>query len=229
LINEIAKVNSNTIVVMNAGAQVNLLPWMNNVRALVWAFFPGQEGTQAMMEVLTGVQNPSGKLPFTIAKQWADYPSAANFPGSEGEVEYKEGIMVGYRYFDTKNVEPLFPFGFGLSYTTFALSNMTVQPKKNGVTEVSVEVKNTGVAAGAEVIQVYVNDKKPALIRPEKELKAFARVVLNPGEQKRVVLTLNASAYEYYDDIKNRWTTSKGGYRIFIGTSSRNTVAIDQK
>ncbi|MEW5798328.1 MAG: glycoside hydrolase family 3 C-terminal domain-containing protein [Bacteroidota bacterium] len=224
LINEVSKVNPNTVVVLNAGAQVNLLPWINNVRALVWAFFPGQEGTQALTEVLTGAVNPSGKLPFTIAKNWEEYPAYGNFPGGSGEVEYKEGILVGYRHFDTKKVEPLYPFGFGLSYTTFTLSDMNVKAKKNGMYDVTVTVKNTGSVPGAEIVQVYVKDKKPKMIRPEKELKAFAKVMLAPGEQKSVTLTLNKSSFEYYDDVKNQWTRSKGGYEILAGSSSREIV-----
>ncbi|MBI2430190.1 MAG: glycoside hydrolase family 3 C-terminal domain-containing protein [Ignavibacteriales bacterium] len=222
LINEVSKVNPNTIVVLNAGAQVNLLPWIENVRALVWAFFPGQEGTQALMEVLTGSVNPSGKLPFTLAKRWEEYPAYGNFPGADSSVEYAEGIMVGYRYFDTKKVEPLFPFGFGLSYTTFALSDLKVKSKKNGMYDVTVTMKNTGSIAGSEVIQVYVKDKKPKMVRPEKELKAFAKVMLNPGERKTVTLVLNGSSFEYYDDVQNKWMRSGGGYEILAGTSSRD-------
>ena len=220
LIREVARVNPKTVVVMNAGAEVNLLPWINDIGALVWAFFPGQEGTQAMMEVLTGIQNPSGKLPFTIAKQWEDYPASQNFPGANGVVEYKEGIMVGYRYFDTKKIEPLFPFGFGMSYTTFALSNIKIRSGKNDDVEVSIDVKNTGSVSGSEIVQLYVKDLHPVMIRPEKELKAFARVSLNPGEQKKVVLKLNASSFRYYDDVRNDWVRSKGGYEILAGTSS---------
>lgn len=224
LINEVSKVNPNTIVVLNAGAQVNLLPWIDNVKALVWAFFPGQEGTQALMEMLTGAVNPSGKLPFTIAKRWEEYPAYGNFPGANGEVEYNEGIMVGYRWFDTKKIEPLYPFGFGLSYTQFQLSDMNVKAKKNSLYDVTVKIKNTGSAAGAEVVQVYVNDKKPKMIRPEKELKAFAKVFLNAGEEKTVTLILNKSSFEYYDDVKNRWTKSSGGYEILVGTSAKDIM-----
>ncbi len=222
LISEIAKVNPNIIVVLNAGAEITPEPWINNVKALVWAFFPGQEGTQAITDVLSGAVNPSGKLPFTIAKRWEDYPAYGNFPGANGDVEYKEGIMVGYRYFDSKKVEPMFPFGYGLSYTTFALSGVKVQKKKNDMYDVTVNVKNTGTAAGAEVVQLYVKDNKPALVRPEKELKAFAKVSLNAGEQKSVTLRLNRSSFEYYDDVKNMWMKSKGGYTILVGTSSNN-------
>lgn len=223
LINEIAKVNSNTIVVLNAGAQVTLLPWIDNVSALVWAFFPGQEGTHALMDVLTGVVNPSGKLPFTIARRWEDYPAYGNFPGVNGEVEYNEGILVGYRYFDTKKIEPHYPFGYGMSYTTFALSGTKVK-KINNRYEVSVKVKNTGTVAGAEVVQVYVKDKQATVFRPDKELKAFAKVHLNAGEEKTVTLLLDHSAFEYYDEGKNRWTRSKGIYEIQVGTSSKNIL-----
>ncbi len=225
LITEAAKVNPNSIVLLNAGAQLNLLPWINSVRTVLWTFFPGQEGTQAITEVLTGAQNPSGKLPFTIAKQWSDYPSSANFPGSNGEVDYKEGILVGYRYFDTKKVEPLFPFGYGMSYTTFSLSNMIVKQSKNDEMQVSITVKNTGDVAGAEVVQLYVKDMGPKLIRPEKELKAFTKVLLSAGEVRTVTLKLDASSFKYYDDVRNGWMRSKGGYELLVGTSSRNVVS----
>jgi beta-glucosidase len=224
LINEVAKVNPNTIVVLNAGAQVTLHPWINNVKALVWAFFPGQEGTQAITNVLTGQVNPSGKLPFTIAKQWEDYPAFGNFPGPKGEVEYKEGILVGYRYFDTKHVAPEFPFGFGMSYTTFALSNVKVKSNGKDNYSVSVSIKNTGSVAGAEVVQLYVKDMKAKVFRPEKELKAFAKVNLNAGEQQTVTMKLNRSAFEYYDDVKNQWTKTKNGYQVMVGNSSGNIV-----
>ena len=226
LINEVSKVNPNTIVVLNAGAQVNLLPWIDNVRSLVWAFFPGQEGTQAITEVLTGAVNPSGKLPFTIAKKWEDYPAYGNYPGANGEVEYKEGILVGYRYFDTKKIESEYPFGFGLSYTTFTLSDLKVTSKGKDNYSVQVKVKNTGSVPGTEVVQVYVKDKKPKVLRPEKELKAFARVTLNAGEEKTVTLKLDKSSFEYYDDVKNAWTRSKGGYEIMVGTSSKNVPLV---
>jgi len=226
LINAVAKVNPKTIVVLNAGAQVTLQPWLSNVQALVWAFFPGQEGTQAITEVLTGVVNPSGKLPFTIAKQWEDYPAFGNFPGTGGEVEYKEGILVGYRYFDTKNVEPEFPFGFGMSYTTFAISNMKVKSNGKENYSVTISVKNTGSVAGSEVVQLYVKDTKAKVLRPEKELKAFAKVLLNAGEEQTVTMKLNRSAFEYYDDVKNQWTKTKNGYQVLVGTSSKNIVSI---
>ncbi len=223
LIEAVTAVNPNTIVVLNAGAQVNVTPWVSKVKALLWVFFPGQEGTQAMMEVLTGAVNPSGKLPFTIAKRWEDYPAFGNFPGTPGTVNYAEGLMVGYRHFDTRNVQPMYPFGFGLSYTTFVLTDLTVRPLKNGGAEVSVVVKNTGAVSGAEVVQLYVHDKKPLLERPKKELKAFTRVALSPGEKRTITMRLDDAAFRYYDDVKRSWVRSKGGYTLLAGTSSGDT------
>ncbi len=220
LITEVSRVNKNTIVIMNAGAQVNLMPWIDHVRALVWTFFPGQEGTQALMEILTGVRSPSGKLPFTIARRWEDYPAYGNYPGEGKKVEYLEELLVGYRHFDTKKIETHFPFGFGLSYTTFSLSDLNIRPLHGGRFEVSLNVRNTGPAAGAEVIQVYVKDNAPALFRPEKELKAFTKIFLQPGEEKNVTLQLNSSSFEFYDDRINQWSRSTGGYTVLVGTSS---------
>ncbi len=131
--------------------------------------------------------------------------------------------MVGYRHFDTHNVEPLYPFGYGLSYTTFTMSDLTVRPLKNGGAEVRVKVKNTGSTAGAEVVQVYVHDKKPLLVRPKKELKAFSKVHLLPGEERLVTLKLGDEAFRYYDDRNGEWVRSKGGYILFAGNSSGNT------
>lgn len=223
LIDAVTSVNPNTIVILNAGAQVTMDPWVSKVNAVLWAFFPGQEGTQALMDVLIGTVNPSGKLPFTVAKRWEDYPAYGNFPGSEGSVQYAEGLMVGYRHFDTRNVAPMYPFGFGLSYTTFSMSDMTVRPLKNGGAEVSLRLKNTGASAGAEVVQLYVHDKKPLLVRPKKELKAFAKVHLMPGEERTVTMKLGDDAFRYYDDKKGAWIRSKGGYILFAGNSSGST------
>ena len=224
LIEETAKVNPNVVVVLNAGAQMNMHPWVDHVKALLWAFFPGQEGTQAIMDVLDGRINPSGKLPFTIAKRWEDYPSYGNYPGMDGQVDYAEGIFVGYRYFDTKNIEPEFPFGYGLSYTTFKLSNLLVTPTGDHMYDVTVTVENTGAVTGSDIVQLYVHDKKPALIRPEKELKAFSKVTVAPGESKTVTLKLFPSSFEYYDDVQNKWVRSDNGYTIFVGRSSRDIL-----
>ncbi|NUN70180.1 MAG: glycoside hydrolase family 3 C-terminal domain-containing protein [Bacteroidetes bacterium] len=220
LIDAVTAVNPNTVVILTAGAQVNVAPWLGSVKGLLWAFFPGQEGTQALMDVLTGTVNPSGKLPFTIAKQWEDYPAFGNFPGSDGAVTYAEGLMVGYRHFDTRKVAPMFPFGYGLSYSTFSLSDLTVRPLKNGGVEVKVTVKNTGTLQGTEVVQLYVHDRKPKLERPHKELKAFTRVELQAGEKRTVTLRLDDAAFRYYDAEKGTWVRSSGGYIVYAGSSS---------
>lgn len=220
LVTAVAAANPKTVVVLNAGAQMDLLPWLEKIPALVWAFFPGQEGAQAISDVITGAQNPSGKLPFTIAKRFEDYSAAPYFPGKNGSVEYTEGLLVGYRHFDTKKITPLYPFGFGLSYTTFTVGEPKVAVKKGDDVSVTVTVKNTGAVRGTEVVQLYVHDNGPALFRPEKELKAFARVTLAPGESKNVALKLNTSSFRYYDDTKNEWVRSTKGYELLIGTSS---------
>lgn len=224
LITDVATVNPNTVVVLHSGAPVTMLPWVENVAAVVWAFFPGQEGTQALIDVLTGVHNPSGKLPFTVGRRWEDYPAYGRYPGSDSTVEYSEGVMVGYRHFDAKEIEPLYPFGFGLSYTRFGLSDLAVTKKKNGAAEVTVKVTNTGAVTGTEVVQLYVRDRRPAVVRPPKELKAFARVSLDPGETKSVRLLLDRSSFEYYDAVRHSWSRSKGGYTIMAGTSSRHII-----
>lgn len=224
LIKAVAKVNKNTIVILNAGAQMNLLPWIHNVRTLLWAFFPGQEGTRALLDVMIGKINPSGKLPFTIAKKMEEYPSFGNYPGTNGEVDYEEGILVGYRYFESKKIEPLFPFGYGLSYTSFDLTNLNVTQDQKGRQIVSVDVKNTGKISGFEVIQVYVHDNTSTIMRPDKELKAFTRVEVLPNATKRITLTLDKSSFMYYDDLENTWKRSNDGYTILVGTSSKDIV-----
>jgi beta-glucosidase len=219
LIDNVSAVNRNIVVVLNAGAAVTLQPWIEHVSALLWTFFPGQEGTEAINDVLRGSVNPSGKMPFTIGKRWEDYPAFPNFPGKDGVVKYEEGILVGYRYFDTKKIEPAVPFGFGISYTTFEFQNLAV--KKNGSgAEVTVTVKNSGTHDGAEVVQVYVHDNNPPVLRPEKELKAFAKIFLKAGEERTVTLHLPPSSFEYFDPVKEQWVRSKGSFTVLAGNSS---------
>jgi len=225
LINAVAKVNPNTIVVLNAGAQIVMENWISNVRALFYAWFSGQEGAQAIADVLTGSMNPSGKLPVTIPKRWEDCSAFGSYPGANGETEYSDGILVGYRHFDAKNIDVRYPFGFGLSYTTFAVGNVTVTPaakSKNNEYKVIVSLENTGNLAGSEVVQVYVHDVHAKVLRPMKELKAFTKVVLQPKEKKTVELQLNKSSFAYYDDVKRTWVVTKGEYEILVGTSSRD-------
>jgi beta-glucosidase len=175
--------------------------------------------------VLFGDVNPSGKLACTFPKRLEDSPAHAmgNYPGKDGTVRYEEGLLVGYRWFDTKNVEPLYPFGFGLSYTKFEYSNLRLLPgEKDGVLTAEFDLKNSGTRDGAEVAQVYVQDLKPRLPRPMKELKGFSKVFLKAGELKRVSIPLNRSSFAFYDPAQNRWVSEKGDYKILIGSSSRD-------
>lgn len=224
LIERVARANKNTIVVLNAGSPVEM-PWIHKVPAVVQLWYNGQEQGNALADVLFGDVNPSGKLPTTFPVRLADNPAYINYPGENGKVCYGEGIFVGYRYYDKKEVEPLFPFGHGLSYTTFAYSNLRVSPRSatpNELVRVRVDVTNTGKVAGKEVVQLYVRDHKATVARPEKELKAFAKVQLAPGQRKTVTFTLDREAFWYFDVVKNAWTTEPGEFDILVGASSRD-------
>lgn len=226
LIEKVAAANKNTIVVLNTGAAVAMSKWIDRVPAVVEAWYPGQEGGNAIADVLLGNYNPGGKLPTTFPVKWEDCPAYGNFPGGNGKVTYAEGIFVGYRYFDTKNVKVLFPFGHGLSYTTFGYSNIkitpTTLPDGSFVVDVSADIKNTGTREGAEVAQLYVSDKEASVERPVKELKGFQRVVLKPGETKTVNFRLDKRSMAFYDVNKKDWVAEPGEFEILIGSSSRD-------
>jgi beta-glucosidase len=222
LIRAVAEVNENTVVVLNCGAPVEL-PWIDDAPALLLAYYPGQEGGNALARILTGDVNPSGKLSVTFPRRYEDNPPVINYPGGR-EVHYGEGIFVGYRYYDYKGIEPLFPFGFGLSYTTFEYSDLrvpeTVRP--GGPVEVSVTVTNTGNRAGKEVVQLYVSDKASSLARPLKELKGFKKVSLDPGESETVTFTLDRRALSFYDPAQKQWVAEPGAFAVLVGSSSRD-------
>ncbi|MGA7161140.1 MAG: glycoside hydrolase family 3 C-terminal domain-containing protein, partial [Bacteroidota bacterium] len=225
LINAVAKANPRTVVVLEAGAQIVMEQWIDNVNALVEAWYPGQEGAQAIVEVLSGTVNPSGKLPVTMPKRWEDCSAYGSYPGENDETEYSDGILVGYRHFDTKNIDVRYPFGYGMSYTKFLIEDLKVIPvpkNTNNEYTVTASVENSGNVSGAEVVQLYVHDDSAKVLRPSKELKAFAKVFLQPGEKKSIELHLNTSSFAYYDDLKSEWATSKGMYEILVGTSSRD-------
>jgi len=224
LVAAVAAVNKRTVVVLTSGAPV-LMPWAEKVGAIVQAWFGGQEVGNALADVLAGDVNPSGKLPVTFLRSWDDTPARATYPGRNGRTEYAEGIFVGYRYFDREKKEVLFPFGHGLSYTTFAYGPLTVSPVEGGAKyarEVSLAVTNTGKRAGAEVVQLYVGARTPPVPRPPDELKAFAKVVLAPGETKHVTLTLDESSFAYYDAASKGWSVAPGTFDILAGSSSRD-------
>jgi beta-glucosidase len=227
LITAVAKANTNTIVVLNAGGNVAMQKWLPDVKGLLHMWYGGQEGGTALSGILFGTVNPSGKLPDTFEKLWEDNPTYNNYydPSGTLKVNYKEGLLVGYRYYDTKRMEPQFPFGYGLSYTTFAYDNLRVSSqsvKGNSGYQVSFDIKNTGKKAGAEVAQVYVKAMHSSVDMPEKELKGFTRVFLRAGERKRVSLSLDSDAFSYYNTDQKKFVVDKGDYQIIVGASSRD-------
>ena len=225
LVRSVAAANKNTIVVINNGTPVSMKAWIDTVPAIVETWFPGQEGGLALAAVLFGDVNPSGKLPDTLAVNREDYPDNGNFPGKDGHVNYAEGIYVGYRHFDKRGIAPLFPFGHGLSYTTFDYKNLKLsQPelKPDGSVQVSVDVTNTGKREGAEVVQLYVHDDKPQIDKPVRELKGFSKIDLKPGETKTATFTLTPRDLAYFDVPGKQWKADAGTYDIEIGASSRD-------
>ncbi|TPV59970.1 beta-D-glucoside glucohydrolase [Aestuariibacter sp. GS-14] len=222
LVEAVVKANPNTIVVLNSGGPVSL-PWDEKVPTLLQAWFSGEEGSHALTNVLLGKTNPSGKLPLTFPKRIEDNPTYIHYSGGR-DANYGEGVFVGYRYYDKKNIEPLYPFGHGLSYTDFAFSDLSASvDTASGTVSVSVKVKNTGRVAGQEVVQVYVGDNEARLVpRPENELRAFDKISLAPGETKSVSFSLTKRDFAYFDVHQHDWVTESGSYRISIGSSSRN-------
>jgi beta-glucosidase len=234
LIKAVSAVQPNTVVVLNNGAPVAMSEWIDGVAAVLEAWMMGQAGGGSIADVLYGRVNPGGKLAETFPLRLADTPAFINFPGGNGQVRYGEGIFVGYRYYDARQAPVLFPFGYGLSYTTFAYSNMKVSAGSfrdtDGLT-VSVDVTNTGKRAGKEVVQVYVHDHKSGLVRPPKELKGFAKVELQPSETRTVSVQLDFRAFAYYHPGYAQWITEDGEFDILVGASSadirfRQTVTL---
>ena len=224
LIRRVAAANKKTIVVLNNGAPVTM-PWLQSVPGLVETWFPGQEGGTALAQILCGDVNPSGHLPTTLAARREDYPDYGNFPGANGQVRYDEGIYVGYRAFDKRGVAPLFPFGYGLSYTTFRIDNLKLSSPTlatGGTLTAKVRVTNTGKRAGAQVVQLYVRDTNPKIDKPIRELKGFAKVMLQPGQSQTVSLALKPRDFAYCDVKTRGWRTDAGNYEIGAGGSSRD-------
>jgi len=222
LIKQIIKANKNTIVVVNTGSPVEM-PWIDKVPAVLQLWYNSQEQGNALADVLFGDVNPSGKLQTTFPVRLEDNPAYINYPGENGKVHYGEGIFVGYRYYDKKKVEPLFPFGHGLSYTKFEYSNLKLSAKSimpNDALTVKVDVANTGKVKGKEVVQLYVHDVKSSFARPEKELKAFAKVELKPKQKKTITFTLDREAFWHFDTGKNKWSTESGEFEVWVGGSS---------
>jgi beta-glucosidase len=223
LIKAVAKVQPRTVVVLNNGAPVAMSEWIDGVAAVLESWMMGQAGGAAIADVLFGKVNPCGKLAETFPLRLSDTPAHINWPGGAGEVRYGEGLFIGYRYYDAREVPVLFPFGYGLSYTTFAYGNPVVSAKSfkdvDGLT-VTVDVTNTGSVAGKEIVQFYVHDQKSGLVRPPKELKGFAKVELQPGETKSVSVQLDFRAFAFYHPEFKQWITEDGEFDILIGASA---------
>jgi beta-glucosidase len=223
LIKAVLAANPNTVVVLMGGGPIDMSQWVDKTKGILQAWYPGMEGGNALAKIIFGEVNPSGKLPMTFPKKLADAPAIklGQFPGNGITVNYFDDIYVGYRYYDTFNVEPQFPFGFGLSYTSFKYSDLDVKTAGDKAT-VTFSIKNTGSVAGAEVAQLYVKQEKLTLPRPDKELKGFEKVFLQPGETKQVTLTLNKDAFQYFNDVKNEWVMDPGTFDFIVGSSSRD-------
>jgi len=222
LISELAAVQKNLVVVLTNGSAV-AMPWVNDVPAIVEAWLGGQAGAGAVADVIFGSANPSGKLAETFPARLQDTPAYLNFPGEQGESIYGERFYVGYRYFEAKDIAPLFPFGHGLSYTTFDYESMGVSSQQiddTGELVVTAIITNTGDVPGKEIVQLYVSDPVSSLQRPVKELKGFTKVSLAPGESREVRFTLTERAFSYYDPRQSRWVAESGEFEIAIGASS---------
>ena len=223
LIKAVAAAQPNTVVILNNGAPVVMSEWLDGTAAVIEAWMMGQAGGGAIADVLFGKVNPSGKLAETFPLKLIDTPAYINYPGENGAVRYGEGIFIGYRYYDAKEVPTQFPFGYGMSYTTFDYQNLKLSSQSfrdvDGLT-VSVDVTNTGKLPGKEVVQMYVHDQKSKLVRPPKELKGFVKLELQPGETKTVTMNLDFRAFAYYHPTYKGWITEDGEFDILVGASS---------
>lgn len=224
LIEAVSQVQPNTVVVLMNGSAITM-PWVGKVKAILEAWLTGQAGGGAIADILTGRVNPSAKLPETFPLRMEDAPASTEFPGLSQQANYGEGIYVGYRHYDKKKITPLFPFGFGLSYTTFVYSDLTLSApsiKDTGSLTVQLKVRNAGKRAGKEIVQLYVREAMPVVSRPDKELKAFTKVALDPGEEKTVSFVLKPRDFAYYNTALRRWSVSPGRFSVLVGGSSRD-------
>ncbi|HYL53783.1 MAG TPA: glycoside hydrolase family 3 C-terminal domain-containing protein, partial [Acidimicrobiia bacterium] len=216
LVRAVAAANARTVVVLNAASPVET-PWSREVASILQAWFPGEEWGNALADILSGDVSPSGKLPTTFPVRLQDTPAFTSYPGERGQVHYGEGVFVGYRWYDARDIEPRFPFGHGLSYTTFELG----EPAWDGVA-VRLRITNTGALRGAEVVQCYVHDVESSVARPPQELKAFVKICLDPGESQEVALPLDDRAFAFWDTAAHGWTVEAGEFELRVGTSSRD-------
>jgi beta-glucosidase len=233
MIRNLAALNQRTLLAITAGGNVDMNPWIDRIPALLYLWYPGEEGGKAVADILFGVQNPEGKLPDSFAKSWEDSPTFHSYypqdkSAAEPHIRYTEGVFLGYRFYDTPavdstGVQPRFPFGFGLSYTTFAFSDLRLSRstmRANDPLTVSLTVRNTGKVAGAEVAQLYVGEQNPAVTRPHHELKAFQKVYLAPGETRTITLPLDRRSFAYWSEKEHAWKVDAGTFTIYAGDSS---------
>jgi beta-glucosidase len=227
LISEIAAINKHTIVVITAGDAVDMTQWIDRVQGVLQAWYSGQEGGTALAQILFGDADPSGRLPVTFDRRWEDNPVHDSYYPSPGtnRIAYDEGIFLGYRGYERSGVKPLFPFGYGLSYTTFRYGNLSIQPVAGSDPsyEVSWDVTNTGKRAGTDVAELYVGEDHPVVPRPTKELKGFSRVDLQPGQTQRVEVVLDSRAFSYFDVKTHGWRVEPGQFHVFVGRSVDQT------
>jgi beta-glucosidase len=227
LIRRVAAANPNTIVVLQSGCPA-LMPWLDEIAAVLQAWYPGQEVGHAIADVLLGKAEPGGRLPQTFPRRLEDDPTRINYPGEAGHVRYGEGIYVGYRYTEKLKIAPLFPFGFGLSYTRFTAGRLRLGKSElapGDTLAVAIDVTNTGDRAGSTVLQLYVADAEASVSRPGKELKGFAKLALAPGETKTVTLKLDMRALAFFDVTTKRWVAEAGAFSALAGFSSAEIIA----
>jgi beta-glucosidase len=216
LIRRVLDVNSNTVIVNNSGAPITM-PWFDQAPAVIQSWFAGQEFGNALTDILLGTANPSGKLPITFPRRLEDTPAFTNYPGEFGRVHYGEGLFVGYRWYESRDILPLVPFGHGLSYTTFEYSDL-----KLSETEVNLQLANTGEHTGLETVQVYIEAINPRVSKPKIELRGFEKIQLQPNESKSVIVQLDTRAFEYWNELNSAWEVLAGEYAVHVGSSSRD-------
>jgi beta-glucosidase len=238
LVRRCVEANRNTIAVIFAGGAVGMDSWVDDAGAVLYGWYPGEHGALAIAEILFGLTNPSGKLPISIERRWHDSAAYKNYLPEDGtwyetpdyvgrprpifDIRYEEGIFCGYRHYDQRNIEPLFSFGHGLSYSTFEYSSLSLDLDEKGAINVSFSVKAVGALPGTEIAQVYVGDVECSVPRPYRELKAFESVTLQPGESKTIQIKLGKKAFSYYDVTKKDWHLEPGLFRIMIGSSIKD-------
>ncbi len=222
LIAAVAKANPNTIVVLNGGIALKVEPWLKDIKGLLDMFYLGQETGNAIASVLFGDINPSGKLPFSFIKGPEQSPACKDYKNPSLQIKYDEGVFIGYRYLDKNKLEPVFPFGYGLSYTTFEYSNIKVKDLGSKNFEVSIDIKNTGSVKGNEVAQLYVSEKVCSVPRPVKELKGFSKIFLDAGETKTISMKLKERDFAFWDVTTKNWKVEPGDFDILVGSSSRD-------